>query len=545
MVIRGILFDFDGTLTAPGSLDFNAIRQEIGCPAGQPILEFIRGLPSGPQRDRAREILDAHETAAAARSLPNEGAEELLRLLRARDIRTGILSRNSRASILRALENFTGTRPSDFSAIVSRDDPIEPKPSPEGIRAAARQMDVPAESLLVVGDFVFDIEAGYGAGAPTAYLTNGESGHVAHEQATFTIARLEELESIVRLHSALPAGKLPNDLLEEFLAEFRREPGSLLLAPAVGQDVAAVELAGGEAMVLKSDPITFATDSIGCYSVAVSANDIATSGARARWLLTTLLLPAGTTAAQVRDMMRELHAAARAHGMEVCGGHTEVTDAVTRPVVVTQAVGIVPVQRLIGKGDIATGDLVLLTKGLAIEGTSILAREFGARLRDRGASEALLARCRAFLQVPGISILKEAYAAADAGGVTAMHDITEGGLATALDELSLAGGHRIRVYRSRIVVLEETRQVCDLMAIDPLGLIGSGSLLITCKEDRADDVIRSVTRSGVEVTCIGEVLGPGHGVEAVTEPGGAPISWPRFLVDEIARVFREFGPSHK
>jgi len=206
-------------------------------------------------------------------------------------------------------------------------------------------------------------------------------------------------------------------------------------------------------------------------------------------------------------------------------------------VVVLQALGSVSRDRLIDKKSMKPGDWVLLTKGLAVEGTSILARDFAAVLRAKEISEDTLERCRRFLTDPGISVLREAHIAADSGAVTAMHDITEGGLATALEELSCAGGHRIRVFRDRIPVFPETEELCRLLGLDPLGLIGSGSLLITCDGAKGPQLAAEIAGAGISVARIGEVLGAGSGVEARSTEHGPAEPWPRFEVDEITRLF--------
>ena len=539
MRIKAVLFDFDGTLTEPGFLDYSAIRDAIGCPKGSPILECIARMRSRARRAKALRILDELEWKASRLSRPNAGAEELLRMLLSRNLKIGIISRNSLRSIRRALKNFRRIRASDFSVIMTRDDPQLPKPSPEGILAAAGKMGVRAEQVLVVGDFVFDVEAGQNAGAHTAFLTNGSVSPAFRHPPDFTIQKLEELQDIVRLHSPLRNGKLPNDLLARFLGECV-DP-SLLIRPGVGEDVAAIQLDGEDVLVLKSDPVTFATEAIGYYAVVVNVNDLATSGATPRWLLTTLLFPAETSAAQAGQVMNELRQAARQHGLLLCGGHTEITDAVTRPVVVAQAAGTVPRRNLVDKLGMRGGDKILLTKGMAVEGTCIIAREFPQKLRRMGMSAREIEKCRQFLNDPGISILKEARIATRSGRVTAMHDVTEGGAATALEELSAAGGRRIRVFVDRIPVLKETRRICGLLNMNPLGLIGSGSLLICCERDYCEELLRSIREAGVAATCIGEVLEKGAGIEAVDLKKGKAAELPHFEVDEIARLFERSG----
>ena len=203
-LIRAVLFDFDGTLTEPGSLDFGAIRDAVGCPKGRPVLEFINSMASQAERAEAFKILDAFEAEAARQSRPNAGAEEVLEFLLARGMKVGIISRNSLASIKTALDNFGRIQSLDFAIILSRDDPFSPKPSPEGILAAVRILGVPVAQVLVVGDFVFDVEAGHKAGALTAFLTNRGSSHPCAYPSDFTLEHLGELKEIVSLYAPLP-----------------------------------------------------------------------------------------------------------------------------------------------------------------------------------------------------------------------------------------------------------------------------------------------------------------------------------------------------
>jgi len=336
-----------------------------------------------------------------------------------------------------------------------------------------------------------------------------------------------------RLDKPLAAGKLPNDLLGEFLTQLDFHDPSLLINPGIGEDTAAIDVESEEVLVLKSDPITFATDAIGQYAVLVNANDIATSGATPRWLLTTLLFPCGVTPLEIDRVINELKEFCQRWQITLCGGHTEITDAVNRPVVTGMMAGTVARRKLIDKRNMATGDRVLLTKGVAVEGTSIIAREFGDRLADQGLADSEIEKCRQFLA--DISIIEEARIAARSAATSAMHDVTEGGLATALEELSTAGNHRIKVDMDAIPVFAETRKIGRLLGIQPLGLIGSGSLLICCRESGYQALLEKIRKSGIKISCIGEVLDPGQGISAIKK--GRSIDWPRFEVDEITRLF--------
>lgn len=592
--IRAVLFDFDGTLTRPGSIDFAAIREAIGCPPGEPILEFIEHLSDPAERRDRMKILDGFEHDAAAASEPAEDAEEVVAALRAAGLSVGVVSRNSLAGIERAFENFPRLSAASFDIVASRDVPVPPKPQPDGVLYAAEALGVAPAEVLVVGDHPLDVAAGNAAGALTALLAPGgaaggdaagagvaaggdgagaaagagvaadsAAGRDADPEATpdagasgilggdpgmpesahaegstspdFQLDGLADVMRVVRLGLPLPLGKFPNDLLAHYLEGAVDDDPALLIKPAVGEDVAAVDVSTEDVLVLKSDPITFVTESLGEYLVVVNANDIATSGATPRWLLATALFPAGTTPSMVIHALRDLSEACRRRAITLCGGHTEITDAVTRPVVIGTMAGTVERVDLVDKRDVLPGDRVLLTKGVAVEGTAILAAEAGGRLAALGMSAEDVAESRGLLAE--LSVLDEAAIAREHPGVTAMHDVTEGGLATAVRELAWAGGHGIRVDVASIPVIPLTARICGLLGLDPLGLIGSGSLLIACRSGARESLEAAIRAAGIEVACIGTVLDPGGGVEAVRD--GRAVEWPAFDVDELARFFQD------
>jgi len=496
-------------------------------------LEFIDGLPTRRERERFLSVLEQFEMEAAVHSEPNPGAEDLIAYLRSKGIGVGLITRNRLSCIERALQNFDALDISDFDVVVSRETPVDIKPSGDGVLLAARTLNVDIRQVLMVGDFIFDIQAGQAAGCMTALLGDGIVSGPSKIHSDFRASDLAEIKDIIRLGLPLSMGKLPNDLLEKFLDRFNFHDPSVLIRAGVGEDITAVDIDQEEVLIIKSDPITFATDHVGHYAVLVNANDIATSGAVPRWLLTTLLFPSGVTASAVQKVMHELESVSRQWNISLCGGHTEITDAVTRPVIIGMLAGTVARRDLVDKRNIQPGDSVLLTKAVAVEGTAIIAREFGDRLAALGMAKTEIETCRQFLS--SIGILEEAEIAGSFRGVSGMHDITEGGLATALLELSVAGGHRIRVAMDRIPVFAQTRKICRLLHIDPMGLIGSGSLLICCREPTAEPLMAGIRDAGIQVTRIGEVTNPGRGIDAVGPEG--PVPWPRFEVDEITRLF--------
>ncbi len=534
-----MLFDFDGTLTEPMSLNLSVVKKSVDCPVHAPLLEHIAQLASEEERTDALQVLDDFEYQAAARATPNSGAEELIADLRSRHVPLGIVTRNRRRSVLRALENFSHVTPSDFKVIISRDDRVEPKPNAAGILLAAERMDLRAEQILTVGDFIFDMEAGHRAGTSTAFLSNGRRLPEFERSPDYVVSRLCELTAIIQRLLPLPVGKLPNDLLKDFLGEFSLQDPSVLIRPGVGEDVSVVEVEEG-VVVLTTDPITLASDQLAYYAITVNANDLATSGAVPRWLLTTLLFPAGSTAAQIHRLMQELQSVSHEMGISLCGGHTEITEAVNQPIVVVQLTGTAARDSLIDKRNMKEGDQILMTKAVALEGTSIIARDYPDALRHLGMLEEEIQRCRQFLLDPGISILQEACIAARHQGVSAMHDVTEGGVATALQELSVAGGHRLQVIVDGIPVLPETEKLCRMLDLSPLGLIASGSCLIVCQPEIDRKLMAEIRETGIEVSHIGEVLEAGSGIRALDREG-RPARWPRFEVDEVSRALEKLG----
>jgi hydrogenase maturation factor len=313
----------------------------------------------------------------------------------------------------------------------------------------------------------------------------------------------------------------------------------LVVGPGIGLDAAAIDL-GDRYLVAKTDPITFLGEEAGAYVLTVNANDLATMGATPRWLLATLLLPAGrTTAAQVSRLFVQVRSACRTLKVALCGGHSEITDAVTRPVVVGCLLGECPKDRLITTAGARVGDAVLLTKGIPIEAVSILAWVRADELRRRY-SAGFVARCRRYLDDPGISVLPEARIALAAGGVHAMHDPTEGGLSAALYELAEAAGVGLRIDRSAIRILPEGARLCADYGIDPLGAIASGALLI-CADPRREAAIRRwLDRAGISAARIGTVVSARSGVQMVTADGRR-TPMPRFAADELARLLAGKG----
>lgn len=332
----------------------------------------------------------------------------------------------------------------------------------------------------------------------------------------------------------LPVGKLPSALLARLLAAAPVDDPDVLLGPAVGVDCAVVEV-GDALLVFKSDPITFATDEMGWYLVHVNANDIATTGATPRWLLVTLLLPEGQTTPDLVDAIgQQIYEACRALDIAVIGGHTEITYGLNRPLAVGALIGKVARDRLVTPRGVRPGDRLLLTKGVAIEATAILAREFPGRLAET-LSPAEVEEAAAYLHDPGISVLRDARVALAAGEITAMHDPTEGGLSAALWELAEAGQCAFVVDPSAVPVPALSARICDAFGLDPLATIASGALLLTVPPQDAGAVCRALVEAGIACAEIGLVEAGAPTVWRETSAGRD--RWPRPEQDEIGKAY--------
>lgn len=334
--------------------------------------------------------------------------------------------------------------------------------------------------------------------------------------------------------TTLPTGKLDAQLLSRLLAALPAAPEAVV-GPGPGHDVTVLDVGGPELLVATTDPITFATDALGYYAVAVNANDIATCGGRPRWLLATLLLPAGQSdGGQVEAIFGQLTATCRQVGAVLVGGHTEVTAACTTPVVVGQLLGTVAPERLVRPDGMRPGDALLLTKQVPLEGTALLARECRDTLAARGYSAAELAALAGLLYDPGIMVLAEAQALCDATRPHAMHDPTEGGLATGLWELAEASHCGLRVDYDRLPLLPQGVRLCRELDLDPLGLIASGSLLAAVAPAEVPAALAACAAAGIACSQIGEATAAGEGV-VLARPGRAePLA--RYDQDEITRV---------
>jgi hydrogenase expression/formation protein HypE len=304
--------------------------------------------------------------------------------------------------------------------------------------------------------------------------------------------------------NSLLLGKLPPEELDRLFTHLSKDDSRILLGPGVGFDCAVIDF-GETLLVAKSDPITFTGEDIGWYVVQINANDIATTGAHPKWFLSTILLPEGKGNKELAEkIFVQIEQACRELGISVIGGHTEITVGINRPILAGTMLGEVPRASLITPQGARPGDALLLTKGVPIEAGSILAREYEASFT--GLDQEIIQRARDYIKNPGISVVNEAQIASSTGGVTAMHDPTEGGILCALWELSDAAEVGFNVHLDAIPILYEAERMCEILAVDPLAAIASGALLLTVQKVFLEKLMLEMNKSGIQVSQIGWVI---------------------------------------
>ena len=311
-------------------------------------------------------------------------------------------------------------------------------------------------------------------------------------------------------------GKIPSEVLQKIVFKnLGAKRGDVVLNPSLGEDAAIVKV-GNELLAVSSDPITGAGERLGWLAVHVNANDVATRGVLPRWFNSIILLPKNSTPKRIEKICRQMDKAASQLNVAIIGGHCEVTPGIDHPIVTGCAIGVAENGKYVTSGGAQIGDRIIMTKGTGIEGTAILASDKRAELLNIF-DKKFLQKAESFFE--RISIVKEAIIAFRTGGVSAMHDPTEGGLAGGLHELADASKVGFNIYEKRILVPNETYKICKYFEVDPLQLISSGALLIIAKQKKTDEILEKLSKNNVKNAVIGEVTEPTSGRNIVTKTG--------------------------
>ena len=302
-------------------------------------------------------------------------------------------------------------------------------------------------------------------------------------------------------NDVMKIGKLPEPVLKRaVLTQLHTRRDEVLLSAAIGEDCAALALEADEMLVLSTDPITASTEEIGSLAVQITVNDLSSAGAEPVGLMVTLLLPPDTEEEEIRAVMQQMEAACADANVEIMGGHTEVTGAVNQILVSVCGVGKVKKDALVTTGGVRPGMDIIATKWIGIEGTAIIARKRKEELLKRFPEKPVQS---AIEMGEHLSVQREAVIAVQAG-VSAMHDVTEGGIYGALWEFAEASGVGLEIDLRKIPVRQETIEICEYFGINPYELISSGCMLMAAGDGEA--LVEALQQEGIPAVIIGKAM---------------------------------------
>lgn len=330
----------------------------------------------------------------------------------------------------------------------------------------------------------------------------------------------------------LKTGKLDSKLLEEIVFEnIKLKRPEVLTRPGIGEDCAVVDF-GSYECILSTDPITAAINDIGRLAMHVSCNDVASNGVDPLGIMLAVLLPEGTTEAEINEMMRQAGEVSEELGVEIIGGHTEITAAVNKPVIVSTAIGRGMKWASQNAENMRPGDLIYITKTAGLEGTGIIAWDKAEELREFLSEEEL---DHAKSLISRVSVVKEGVLAGRVG-TNGMHDVTEGGILGAVWEMCQVAKTGAEVWVDKIPVEDVTRKICDEYDIDYLRLISSGSMMIMVAPSKKEEMEKAMAENQIQFTNIGIIRNRHDGICMLVEDEKIEIAPP--ASDEIYKAVK-------
>ncbi|MFQ6080837.1 MAG: AIR synthase family protein [Candidatus Bathyarchaeia archaeon] len=340
---------------------------------------------------------------------------------------------------------------------------------------------------------------------------------------------------------SLSVGKLDPNLLKQIVFGCLGSPDPrVIVGPRIGEDAAVIDFRD-RVLVIHSDPITGAIENIGWLAVNVCANDIATRGVRPLWILVVMLLPQNLGSAPLRKITSQIDKAAKELGIAVIGGHSEFTPSLKRPILIATAIGEAEKGRFVSSSGAKVGDCIIVTKGAAIEGTAILSTEF-AELLEAKVGRALVRRAQNFIKM--VSVVEDALTAVKVGGVNAMHDATEGGIAGGLQEVAWASNVGIIAHEESVLIYEETRAVCNALNVDPLKTISSGALIISARQEKAEEIVSALKKKDIQAAVIGKIVNRKEG-SYILRRDGTKLDLTKPVKEELWGPLERLETRHK
>ncbi|UCD01512.1 MAG: AIR synthase family protein [Promethearchaeota archaeon] len=340
-----------------------------------------------------------------------------------------------------------------------------------------------------------------------------------------------------RVNEKFKLGKLKHDYLGQLLSEIEIQDNRVVLGSKIGEDAAVIDIPGENYLVVKTDPITFTTNEIGYYAVIVNVNDVVCLGAKPKWFQSTILLPENNTTTEiVEKIFNSINITCKSIGITVVGGHIEITPRLNRPIVIGSLIGEVEKNKLILTSGAEPGDALILTKGIFIEGTSIIGREKEKELKNKRFSNDFIEKCKNYLYSPGISVFKEALLANKNFKIKSCHDPTEGGVFTGIAEMTIASNTGVIIEEEKIFILPEPKILSEIFNLNPYNTISSGSLLIAVDQKDSSDLIDLLRKHDINAEKIGNFIPKNKGLIVKKKDGKkAPLKYSE--TDDITRIF--------
>ncbi len=313
------------------------------------------------------------------------------------------------------------------------------------------------------------------------------------------------------LSKKLRTGKLPDQILSEILEKYTNSNNDrILLGPKLGEDAGIIDLSSSnKCLAICVDPILVNISDAPYFAVAINVNDLVTRGAVPKWASASVFFPENSTLKIVDEFFKQLYEAVKKFDISIVTGHTEITSLVKNPGVVLTMLGEVAKDKIITTSGARKGDSLILTGGAGIEGTAIIASNLSESLKEK-INKKVLEKAKTFIYEPGICIAEAAYIAWN-HNPNALHDPTEGGVRKGIDEIALASNNGVLIDYDKIPILEETKEICKVTGDDPLGIFGSGALLISIQKEKASKLLEDYKKSGILAQEIGVVTKKNEG----------------------------------
>mgnify|MGYP000004365678 CR=1 FL=1 len=510
--MKGVIFDFDGTIVEL-SIDFKKIKEKILNEAKKrklkiprknyPILELLEKIKKLNKEEGERfylighEILRDEEIKACEKTNPKEGAVELLKRLKENGIKVGIITRNCKDVVYNVVNKFN----IPYDVILTRDDVEKVKPDPLHIKKILEKLNLKKKDVLIVGDHPFDVRCGKKLNLITCGIlseyTNQED--FIKEKADFILDDIKEIEYIVGL-KGFPSGKIPNKFLKYLLEKYTSK--DILISPGIGIDCAIFKF-NDKYVFAKTDPITLTSKDIGFYLVNINVNDISVMGGVPLYFLCCLFFPEGTKFNEIEYVFSQISKECKKFNIKWIGGHTEIIPEIKNVIAVGFTIG--KKIKKIEFEKVIPEDIVFLVKEIGIEGASIIAREKYEDLKKRF-SEKYLEKVKNSIKNPGISVYKEAKKLWENIKIKYMHDPTEGGISTALYEISESKNIGILVDFKKLRFYKPVIKFCEIFNLNPLGIISSGCIVGIIGKRYEKKLIDFCKKNRIKIEIIGRVI---------------------------------------